>query len=268
MPRKPKAIAMSAKSKVAWKEALEEYKIFSGAALCRAVNGEGKFIANPTAKAAFDGEPIEPKTWEKIMYELDLNWRDYFTKAEWYQWDLKTQWGMLLDLAVDASDRFGLVPPPEAKRSNSGWKRAVPASSNTPERYLKQVRMGEQFGFNIQVKTEGYLFIIEKDSLDEVFFLVDPILIDQTVSEIFIPANQKKEEYFTSSTIGKCELWAIVIPQEEKCKFMFLEDNCYYSCKNAEEQQPLKLQHLQMLLEYASENNEIEMIHTYYSVIK
>ena len=202
------------------------------------------------------------------MYELDLNWRDYFTKAEWYQWDLKTQWGMLLDLAVDASDRFGLVPPPEAEYSHSGWRRAVPASSNTSERYLKQVRMGEQFGFNIQVKTEGYLFIIEKDRLDKVFFLVDPILIEQTVSEIFIPEIQKKEEYFTSSTIGKCELWAIVIPQEEKCKFTYLEDNCYYSCKNVEEQQPLELQHLQMLLEYASENNEIETIHTYYSVVK
>jgi hypothetical protein len=255
----PRAIAMSAQGKAVWKIALTYYKILTGADLWRSVNGETTIISQVTARAAFDGGPIEPKYWEKIFNELDLKWRDYFTDAEWHRWDLKTQWGMLLDLAVDASDRFGLVPSTKVE-----WRRAIDASENAAQKYPKQIRIGEKFIFNVHIETEGYLFILEKDSLDEVFFLVDPISIEQKGSKVTISG---KKDAFTSSITGKSELWAAVIPKREIYKFNYLEDNYYHSCRSQQEQQPLKLQHLQQLLEFVNENNKIEMIHTYYVVV-
>jgi hypothetical protein len=269
MPRRPRAIAMSAKGKAVWKLALADTLIPTTVTeLWSVVNGareEGEVavISEPTARAAFNGGPIEPKYWQKIFDALDLQRRQYFSDAEWYQWDVNTQWGMLLDLAVDASDRFGLVPSSEVEYSNDGYRRAIYSSENATQRYPKRIRIGEEFRFNIHIEREGYLFILEKDLSDEVFFLVDPISIEQKGAKITIPG---KEDPFTSSIIGKCELWAAVIPNEEMCDFSYLEGNNYYSCKR-QQQQPLKSQHLQQLLEFIDENKKLEIIQTYYVVV-
>jgi hypothetical protein len=217
-----------------------------------------------------DGISIENAI--KISKYFGFNLNDIIDNEEWnIPLRINEIWQGLCKITAYTNEKMGLSLHPDYNQTgwrkivSNGWRKLNLFSKTAAQRYLKQVQIEQKVRLNICTETEGYLFLLEKDSLGSVFFAIDPISVEQRKTEIIIPDN---ENYFTASTVGKCELWAAVIPKEKIHIFDYLKENYCHSCENQQEQQPVNPRHLQQILDFVEENSKIETLRTHYLVVK
>jgi hypothetical protein len=152
------AFAMSASGRAEWKIALVDCGMGDRATFVKAVI---TVVSRPTAERAFDGGYLERQTWEEIFKELDLQRSNFFTEAEWWQWDLLTLWGMLWNLGEDASDRFGLVR--KGSLETSGLCDGLEGLRDE-KKFLGTVSSGSKVLVEMSERLAGHLILVEQDS--------------------------------------------------------------------------------------------------------
>ena len=101
-----RSIEMSTAGLVKWQAVLTAKKIETTNQL---LDKAFSIDSEPTARKALRGEKLDKTTWVAIFQDLTLKRGDFFTDAEWHDWSLENRWEMLLNLAEEASARFGLV---------------------------------------------------------------------------------------------------------------------------------------------------------------
>jgi hypothetical protein len=157
-------LAMRPAGLAEWKITLADLDIKKGTSLWSKVNEDREqpdhLISKPTAKDAFDGETSQ-ETWEVIFKELDLKWSNYFSEAEWNGWSLETRWGMLLNLAEDASDRFGLVFTQEPEQGGCG-------DLFEEGKFQRSIPSGKSVLLEIPAGLSGDLILLEQDPKGEI----------------------------------------------------------------------------------------------------
>jgi hypothetical protein len=112
-----KSIEMSPGAKAKWLKMLKTRKINTAKQILsrvRDLHGE------PAARKALNGERLDRTTWDSIFKGLRVFRDDFFNDIEWFDRNLESQWGLLWEMAKDASDRFGIVLP-ENIPDSSAW---------------------------------------------------------------------------------------------------------------------------------------------------
>jgi hypothetical protein len=236
-------LVMSPAELAQWKIALADLDIGLGINLWRGVNGDREqqdhLISKPTAKDAFDGEASKTM-WKTIFQELDLKWSDFFTEAKWNEWNRETLWGMLLNLAEDASDRFGMVLP--QKLECAGVEDMFPS----PQNIQKTIPSGKSVLLEIPEGYSGYAIVLEQGVSGNIV-LVAPscLMVDSAVKGEgrLLPQHPPSPfKFLVPRTVGTNHLWAGI--------FARLPD---WEWLHQEREGLLKLEgeHVEQLLEYA-----------------
>jgi hypothetical protein len=173
--RASRSIAMSPAALKAWQEVLREKGIGTAAQLLSLIIErapteqkvvKGKKVkttidGEPTARKAINGEKIDKTSWELIFKYLDLDLGDFFTDAEWFGRDpIEDGWVKLLDLAEDASDRFGMVFPDEGEEANI--RNAIPLP-NLPK-YMTKLPINSEVMLEIPSGLLGHLILLEQNT--------------------------------------------------------------------------------------------------------
>lgn len=251
-------LAMSPAGLAEWKITLADLGIDKGIDLWRKVNGDREeknhVISYPTAKKAFDGETSDT-TWKVIFQELDLKWSNYFSEAEWNGWNCETLWGMLLNMAEDASDRFGIVLP--EKLESAGIEDMF-----TTQKIQKTIPSGKSVLLEIPEGYSGYAIVLEQGSSGNIV-LVAPscLMVDSAVQgeRRLLPQHPPSPfKFLVPTTVGINYLWAGIFAQLPDWEWL-----------HEERQGLLKLEmaHVTQLLEYAAQpRNTIQIWSSSYTV--
>jgi hypothetical protein len=232
------SIAMSPVGRAKWQNVLRDRRIGTVKQLLsrvRDISGE------PVARKALKGEKLDRQTWESIFGGLKLNRANFFSDVEWYDRDLKTQWGMLWDLAEDGCDRFGLILPENPQ--NNGLADGLCER----EKFLKTIVSRTSVFLEIPGGMSGHLILVEQDAQDNIVLLSPSPLM---ANPVLTGAVQRLPQYppspfqfFQPITIGTNNLWAGIFPSLPDWRW--LADA---------QKRPLRLQleHLTELFEYAN----------------
>jgi hypothetical protein len=206
-------LAMRPAGLAEWKITLADLAIANGSDLWRAVNGDREqkdhVISKPTAKDAFDCETSKA-TWEVIFQKLDLKWSNYFSEAEWHEWNRETLWGMLLNLSEDGSAQFGMVIPDEVEYANV---RNVLRVKNPPK-YLPKLPIKTKVYLEIDAGWSGQLILLEQNTDGGIDLLSPSVLMQDNLltGEIWrlpqrsLPAEMS--ELIELEPVGTRYLWA------------------------------------------------------------
>jgi hypothetical protein len=137
----------------------------------------------------------------KRFSRLKLERADFFTDVQWFDRDLKTQWQLLWDLAVDASDRFGLV-----------LDKTVENSDLDREKFAKTIVSRTSVCLEIPRGLSGYLILVEQDAQGSIILLSPSPLM---ANPMLTGAIQRLPQYPPSPfpclqpiTVGTNNLWA------------------------------------------------------------
>ncbi len=241
----PKAIAMSPVHLAEWKRVLADCRICTVADLYGSVNGDPEIISRPTLGKAFRGEAIEPKSWERIFQELELDRKIFFTDAEWNKWDAATLWGMLLEQADDASDRFGMILPSDTQCS--GFDDMFETEDTLKQqRIQRSLPSGKSVLLEIPEGLSGYLILLEQCPLGKIvlvspsFVMKDPLL---TGKPRLLPQYPPSPVQFVKpTTLGTNYLWAGIFAKLPDWDWLHQERKGLLK---------LELAHISQLLEYA-----------------
>jgi hypothetical protein len=200
-----------------WNITLADLVIANGSDLWRAVNGDRvgneRLISEPTARNAVDGKASQKK-WEVIFKELDLKWSDYFSEAEWHEWNRETLWGMLLNSAEDGSERFGLVIPDPVEYGNV--RNALP--KNQPK-YLPKFPIKTTVILEVDAGLSGHLILLEQNTDGGIDLLSPSVLMQDNLltGEIqYLPQRPLPEgmsEVIELEPVGTRYLWAGIFAQ-------------------------------------------------------
>jgi hypothetical protein len=241
-------IEMFSKQKIKWQAVLTNLRISTPKHLIarvRDVNSE------PIARKALKGEKLAKTTWASVFAGLKLERKDFFSDAEWLDRDLTTQWQMLWNLAEDASDRFGLVLPPELE--NNDLNDALPERQRLREhqrlgadkKFVKTIISRTSVLIQIPGGISGYLILLEQDAQGNIILLSpSPLMVDPLLTGAIQQLPQYPPspfEFFQPITVGTNNLWASVFAKLPAWKW--LADA---------QKRPLRLQlvHLKELFEY------------------
>jgi hypothetical protein len=207
-----KSIGMSAAGLIKWQAALTKKRI--GTAIQFLANAPS-ITGEPTARKALKGEKLGKTTWESIFQDLGENRGDFFTDAEWFGRDLlKEQWAKLLELAEDASDRFGLVLPDRLERADLRG-----AKSKYPSKYMTKLRINSKVLLEIPSGLSGYLILLEQNK-DGGINLISPsqlmkntLLTGEAQRLPQLPVDEDIAEVIEMTDEGTRYLWAGIFAQ-------------------------------------------------------
>jgi hypothetical protein len=235
--RSAKAIEMSAAARAKWLTMLKTRKINTAKQLLsrvRDLHGE------PLARKALKGDRLDRTTWDSIFKGLKVSRADFFNDIEWFERNLETQWGMLWDLAVDASDRFGIVLP-EHVPDSSRW------DGVGSEKFQKTLQSRTSVLLEIPWGMPGYLMLLEQDALGNIVLLCpSPLMANPLLSGVIQRLPQYPPspfEFFQPIAVGTNYLWAGIFTKLPELKWL-----------TDAQKRPLRLQLTQLadLFDYAS----------------
>jgi hypothetical protein len=173
--------------------------------------------SEPTARKALKGGRLDKKTWESIFQDLDLNRGDFFTDAEWHEWSLETRWEMLLNLAEDASARFGLVFPQQLEHAGFG-------DLFRQERFQTSIPSGKSVLLEIPAGLSGYLILVEQDPNGEICLVAPSCLVmdSSLTGELRLLPQHPPSPFkvLKPSTLGTSYLWAGIFAQLPDWKWL------------------------------------------------
>ncbi|MEH2134928.1 MAG: DUF4384 domain-containing protein [Nostoc sp.] len=178
----------------------------------RALVNERGIASWSTVNNFFNGKPVKREIFMEICEELNLNWQDIvisFSEDKENTLQLtpfNKLWQELISLA-SLTEEMGMVL---VKEETLGWRKKI---SNP---YEKLVRLGSYIQFEINLPTPGYLLLIQRDALGEVwcfcpsFFAPQPELSEGKTS---LPQQgSPMTSFFIEGTPGKEQILAVVTP--------------------------------------------------------
>jgi hypothetical protein len=248
---------MSVAGKVKWQEVLRAKGIGSASELMSRIIElapekppvvKGKEVkttidGEPTARKALNGQKIDKTIWELIFRCLKLNGTDFFTSAEWFGYSRDDRWEMLLNLAEDGSDRFGIVLP--QKLEHAGFEDMF-----TSPRIQKTIPSGKSVLLEIPEGYSGYAIVLEQGVSGNIV-LVAPscLMLDSALKgeRRLLPQDSQDPpspfKFLVPTTVGTNHLWAGIFAQLPDWEWL-----------HQERQRLLKLElaHVTQLLEYAA----------------
>ena len=203
------AIEISGVKLVKWKNMLKERKISTTKKLLSRVP---EISGEPVARKALNGQRLDRPTWEAIFKGLKVYRDDFFTDVEWFDRDLNAQWGLLWDLAADASDRFGLVLPPGGD------------ASLDLDRFQHTIVSRTSVLLEISGGMLGYLLLIERDALGNVVLLApSPLMANPALTGTIQRLPQYPPspfEFLQPLTVGTNYLWAGIFAKLPEFKWL------------------------------------------------
>jgi hypothetical protein len=260
-----RGIGMSRKGWLAWQTALDgknisTFELFlqeleksenNGQTASREAieSNEHDIIAEPTARRAWNRRTLERNTWKKIFKKLALKRSEFFTDAEWHEWNLQTLWRDLLELAEDGDDRFGLVP--QQKLQTSGFRDTVRRAFGNSV-YPKQLIRGTSVLLEIPAGLKGYLILLEGDPSGNIVLISPSCLVASpklTGDVKLLPEHPPSPLKFVAlATLGEHWLWAGIFARLPDWEWLKNEPN--------DGLLDLQVEHLDELLDYASKHPE------------
>lgn len=202
--RAPRAIEMSAAGLTKWQAALTKKNIGTAPELLARLT---EITGEPTARKALKGQKIDKESWKSIFKDLDLDGGDFFTDVEWFG---RNPWEMLLDLAEDASDRFGLVSLDGLQQAN--FRTAIP-SPKLP-RYMTKLPINSEVVLEMPSGLSGHLILLEQNTEGGIDLLSPSPLMKKTLlaGEVQLlpqrPVPQGFAEKIHMTDVGTRYLWA------------------------------------------------------------
>jgi hypothetical protein len=254
--RTARAIEMSVAGKVKWQEVLSVKGIRTATELMSRiielapktppVVKKGKLIkttidSEATAKKALKGQKTDKPIWELLFRCLELNGADFFPSAEWFGYNREDRWEMLLNMADDASDRFGIVLP--QKLEHAGFEDMF-----TSQKIQKTVPSGKSVLLEIPEGLSGYAIVLEKGVSGNIV-LVAPscLMVDSAVKgelRLLPQYPPSPHQFLVPRMVGTNDLWMGTFAQLPDWEWLY-----------EERQGLLKLEaaHVTQLLEYAAQ---------------
>ena len=202
-----KSIEMSPGAKAKWLKMLKTRKINTAKQILsrvRDLHGE------PVARKALNGERLNRTTWDSIFKGLKVYRDDFFNDIEWFDRNLESQWGMLWEMAKDASGQFGIVLP-ENIPDSSAW------DGVGSDQFQQSIGSRTSVLLEIPWGNPGYLLLLEQDALGNVVLLspsplmANPLLTGKIQRLPQYPPSPF--EFLQPITVGTNYLWAGVFPQ-------------------------------------------------------
>jgi hypothetical protein len=251
--RAARAIEMSVAGKVKWQEVLRAKGIGTALELMSRIIElapekptvvKGKKVkttidAESTASKAINGQKIDKPIWELIFRCLELNGADFFPSAEWFGYSREDRWEMLLNMAEDASDRFGIVLP--QKLEHAGFEDMF-----TSQKIQKTIPTGKSVLLEIPEGLSGYAIVLEQGVSGNIV-LVAPscLMVDSTVKgeRRLLPQYPPSPfKFLVPTTVGTNHLWAGIFAQLPDWEWLHEERQGLLK---------LELAHVTQLFEYA-----------------
>ena len=156
-----KSIEMSPAAKAKWLTMLKTRKINTAKQILsrvRDLHGE------PVARKALKGERLDRMTWDSVFKGLKVFRDDFFNDIEWFDRNLESQWGLIWEMAKDASDRFGIVLP-ENIPDSSAW------DGVGSDKFQESIGSRTSVLLEIPWGNPGYLLLLEQDALGNIVLL-------------------------------------------------------------------------------------------------
>jgi hypothetical protein len=209
-----KSIEMSPAAKAKWLTMLKTRKINTAKQLLsrvRDLHGE------PLARKALKGDRLDRTTWDSIFKGLKVFRDDFFNDIEWFDRNLESQWGLLWEMAVDASDRFGIVLP-EHVPDSSNWD-GVGA-----DRFEQSIVARTSVLLEIPWGMPGYLLLLEQDAMGNIVLLSpSPLMANPLLSGKIQRLPQyppSSFEFLQPLTVGTNYLWAGIFTKLPELKWL------------------------------------------------
>lgn len=160
-----------------WQAVLREKRIGTVAQLLTLIieraPAEPKIVKGKKVKTTID-ERIDKTSWTLIFKYLDLDRGNFFTDAEWSGRD---PWETLLDLAEDASDRFGIVSLDGLQLAN--FRTAIP--SPILPRYMTKLPINSEVLLEMPSGLSGHLILLEQNTEGGIDLLSPSPLMKKTL---------------------------------------------------------------------------------------
>jgi hypothetical protein len=203
------AIEISGVKLAKWKKMLKERKISTTKKLLSRVP---EISGEPVARKALNGQRLDRPTWEAIFKGLKVYRDEFFTDVEWFDRDLTATWGLLWDMAADASDRFGLVLP------------QVNDASVGTEKFQQTIVSRTSVLLEISGGMLGYLLLLERDALGNVVLLApSPLMANPALTGTIQRLPQYPPspfEFLQPITVGTNQLWAGIFAKLPEFKWL------------------------------------------------
>jgi len=212
-----------------------------------------------TVNNFFNGKPVRREIFMEICEELNLNWQDIvisFSEDEENTLQLTPLnkiWQELIALA-SLTEEMGMVL---IKEETLAWRK------NISNRYDKSVRLGSYIQFEINLKTPGYLLLIQRDTSGEIWcfcpscFAPQPELSEGKTS---LPQEgSPMTSFYIEGTPGKEQILAVVTPDLPNLEWLMSEND-----------EVLKITEnfLMELLNYLKINGATQILYTEYQIIE
>jgi hypothetical protein len=251
--RAARAIEMSVAGKVKWQEVLSARGIRTASELMSRIIElapekppvlKGKEVkttieSEATARKALSGQKTDKPVWELIFRCLELNGADFFPSAEWFGYSREDRWEMLLNMAEDASDRFGIVLP--QKLEHAGFEDMF-----TSQKIQKTIPTGKSVLLEIPEGLSGYAIVLEQGVSGNIV-LVAPscLMVDSAVKgerRLLPQYPPSPHQFLVPRMVGTNDLWMGIFAQLPDWEWL-----------HEKRQGLLKLEmaHVTQLLEYA-----------------
>lgn len=201
----------------------------------------------------FNGKPIKRELFIDICNELNLNWQDVVKISRKELNPIDELWLQLITLASPRED-MGLVL---AKEETLGW------GTKLPSRYEKSVPVGAYIQVEVNLNIQGYLILLLKDTSGEVCCFCPSCFAPQNKLEtgktILPQADSPITSFPIEGTPGKEQILAIITPTIPNLEWL---------PRPSDEPLTLTEDYLNILLDYANNSIEAQILYTEYQVVK
>ncbi len=214
-----------------------------------------------TVNKFFTGKPVDRMFFQEICKFLDLDWLDIvepFSEAKETQQlsvslplTLEQLWLQLQALG-SSTDEMGIIL---VKEETLGW------GWQSSSRYEKSVSVGSQIQFEINLKTSGYLLLLQKDTSGQMWCFCPSYFASQPQLDTGKTSLPQEGSPLTSFPIegspGKEEILAVITGEAPNLNWLPQGSDA-----------PLELteNHLMQLLEFINKRENCSILYTEYKV--
>lgn len=208
-----------------------------------------------TINRFFNGRPVERELFINICDELDLTWQDIVAYPELEIPELAPLdqlWQQIISLG-SPTEKMGMIL---ATEKTLGWSKKIAG------RYEKTVRLGSRVQFEVDLETTGYLLLIQKDTLGQLYCFCPSCFAPQTRLETGKTSLPQESSAATSLAIegtpGKEQILAVITQNTPNFEWLPQEND-----------QPLELKEnfLAQLLDYINQSQDNQIFYTEYQII-
>ncbi|MBW4667906.1 MAG: DUF4384 domain-containing protein [Cyanomargarita calcarea GSE-NOS-MK-12-04C] len=213
-------------------------------------------LAYSTVSNFFNEKPIYRTNFQEICTFLDLDWQNIAAPGEEETQKLtllEELWQKLQTLG-SPTEQMGLVI---AQEETLGWTKKIPS------RYEKSVRMGSYIRFEVNLETPGYLLLLQKDTLGQLWCFCPSCFAPQPQLEKGKTSLPQESSPITSfhieGTPGKEQILAVITQDMPKLEWLSQAND-----------EPLELTEsfLGELLNYISTSRDNQIIYTEYEIVE